>query len=116
MERTLNPKILIFVLVLIIVILSYVLIYYNSVSGFPPEAEKTSVEKFEREIAKKQMEINLWKASAELLQENANILEAQVDSLNKLKQKVKIQYREVYTIINNNASNNELDSVIRSNW
>ena len=115
MERQLNPKILIFILVIIIVILSYVLIYYNSVSGFHPEAEKTSIEKYEREIAKKEMEINLWKASAELLQENADILKAQVDSLSKLKQKVKIQYREVYTIINS-ASNNELDSVIRSNW
>ena len=84
----------------------------------PSPAEKvviTSTEKLENEIKQKEKEILLWKNTAESLKKNSDYLIQKIDSLSKVKRKVKIEYREVYKNITS-ASNNELDSLIRANW
>ena len=75
----------------------------------------TDTSVLEQKIRDKEIENNLLSQKIDSLLTNTSALYAQVDSLSTLKQKVKIQYREKYIYIDN-ATNQQLDSLIRSNW
>ena len=113
MERLLSPRNIITVLVIII----FALVVHVVMRQPSPSEEVviTSTKEQELKISKLNQELLLWKNTAKSLEKSNSQLVLQVDSLAKLKKKVKIEYREVYTNIST-ASNNELDSLIRANW
>lgn len=75
----------------------------------------TDTSVLEQQIKDKEIENSLLLQKVDSLLSSTSVLYAQVDSLAALKQKVKIQYREKYVYIDN-ATNKQLDSLIRSNW
>jgi len=113
MERLLSSRNIILVLVIVIFALGLHMIIRQ-----PSPAEKvviTSTEEQELKIKELKKEVLLWKSTANKLELSTVRLNQKVDSLTKVKNKVKIKYLEVYTNIST-ASNNELDSLIRANW
>ena len=75
----------------------------------------TDTSALEQQIKDKQAENALLSLKVDSLLNQTSVLYAQVDSLSTLKQKIKIEYREKYIYIDN-ATNQQLDSLIRSNW
>ncbi len=75
----------------------------------------TDTSALEQQIKDKEAKNILLLQKVDSLLTSTNALYVQVDSLTALKQKVKIQYREKYIYIDN-ATNKQLDSLIRSNW
>ena len=75
----------------------------------------TDTSALEQQIKDKEAKNILLLQKVDSLLTSTNALYVQVDSLTALKQKVKIQYREEYIYIDN-ATNKQLDSLIRSNW
>ena len=103
----------IYVLLAVIFILFAILIFRkpNKINGTTSE-----VDKLKELVQQKDSLINAYQLKAEGFEHNAQILSAKVDSLDSVKQKVKIRYREIYIDIANAKRNDQLDSIIRSNW
>lgn len=109
----LSPKILIYVLTIIIfALIVHMIMRQPSTSE---EVVPTNTDLYDAKIKKQQEEIILLKIKAEQLERKKKYLISKIDSLASVKSKIKIEYREVYTDISS-ANNNKLDSLIRANW
>lgn len=104
---------LIYLLLAIIAILLCVLIFRKSNNI---AIKESNINQLKHQIKQKDSLINAYQLKAEEYEQNARILSARADSLESVKQKVKIKYHEVYTHIVRTKRNSYLDSIIRSNW
>ena len=103
----------IYLLLAVIVVLFCVLIFRepNKIAG-----TGSNIDQLKEQIKEKDSLINAYQLEAEEYERNARILSAKADSLDSVKQKVKIKYREIYIDIANAKRNSYLDSIIRTNW
>ena len=83
----------------------------NNVTG-----TSSSIEDLKKTIQQKDSLINAYRLQAEGYEHDARIFSAKADSLDSVKQKVKIKYEKIYITIDNAAHNEQLDSIIRANW
>ena len=104
--------ILYFLLLVIIILAGILLIFRKSVTIVDTPSKVIELKKA---IARKDSLIKAYRQEAERLEFDAQSLSAEVDSLELIMQKAKIKYREIYINIDN-APNEQLDSIIRSNW
>lgn len=107
-----NKQNIIYILLGIILIMFLYIIFRK-----PSEITKviTSTEDLENMIKAKEEENLLLLQTIDSLNNNRASLYKQIDSLDKVKNKIKIEYREIYKYIDN-ATNHQLDSIIRANW
>lgn len=102
----------IFYFLLVVVFILFVVLILREPNTHLPSSEVT---KLKNSIAKKDSLINAYQQEAVKYEQKAQVFTAKIDSLKDVKQKVKIKYREIYIDINN-ARNEQLDSIIRTNW
>jgi len=103
---------ILYFLLFVIIILAGILIFRKPVTIIDTPSKIIELKK---SIARKDFLIKTYRQEAERLEFDAQGLSAEVDSLERIKQKVKIKYRETYINIDN-ARNEQLDSIIRSSW
>lgn len=108
-----NSKHVIYVLLAVIFVMFLVIIFRepNDIAGTNP-----SIENLKKTIQEKDSLINAYRLEAERYQHDADVFSAKADSLDSVKQKVKIKYEKIYINIANATSNKQLDSIIRANW
>ena len=101
--------------VLLAVICALVLYLIFSKPAVVVDDHQSKIEELENQILQDELVIQSLTFQADSLLNVAVFLDRKADSLEQVKTKVKHHYHEIYVDIAS-ASNNRLDSIIRSNW
>jgi hypothetical protein len=110
MKRVRNKYLTYFLLAIVLIL--FLVVILREPNTHLPSSEVT---KLKNSITKKDSLIKAYQQDAVKYEQKALIFTDKIDSLIGVKQKVKIKYREIYIDIDN-ARNEQLDSIIRTNW